>query len=170
MRQSIWGNNNKDQYTGVAACLNCMWSNINHCLYIHWHCIGHVSNHCSRPTPSIDGQMGQAIWGRPFRETTRQGPIQRHGRLSELYSIECYIFSLTFNSFLIINVNSFASQTNEADQLSGVASLMTNGNANALALPFVIIVCNHRNITQSRLCLMLSNKWYINIVWYLTIS
>ena len=115
--QSIWGNNNKDQYTGMAACLNCIWSNINHCHCVFIDIVLDTFLIILGSTPSIDGQMGQVIWDRPFRETmTRTNSEQ-------LYSIECYVFSLTSYSFLIIRVHSFASRPNGPGSLSGVASL-----------------------------------------------
>ena len=107
----IRGNNMKDQYTGMAVCLNCVWSNINHC-----HCVFIdivMDSFLIIWVHSFDTET--AKWGRPFGEDRLgkqwQAPIQRLGRLSELYSIQCYIFSLTFNSFLI---HSFASRPNGA--------------------------------------------------------
>ena len=67
--QSIGGNNNKDQYTGMAACLNCIWSNINHCHCVFIDIVLDTFLIILGSTPSIDGQMGQVIWDRPFRET-----------------------------------------------------------------------------------------------------
>ena len=107
----FWGNNNKDQYTGMAACLNYIWSIINHC-----HCVFIdivldsfliIGVHSFDRRRNGAGHFWEDRLGKQW-----QGPIQRHDRLSELYSIECYIFSLTFNSFLIIRVHSFASRPN----------------------------------------------------------
>ena len=94
---------------------------------------------------------GMVRFGEDRLGKQRQGPIQRNDRYkSELYSIECYIFSLTFNSFLILRVHSFASRPNGAAIWGSQFGDTITVGTSASALPLVIIVCNHRNITQSR--------------------
>ena len=66
------------------------------------------------PTPTPTPELTPTLFGEDRLGKQWQGPIQRNNHLSELYSIECYIFSLTFNSFLILRVHSFASRPNGA--------------------------------------------------------
>ena len=114
----IWGSvigETRPLYSDMAAWLNCILSNINHCHYIfidivlYLFLIIGVYSFDSRPN-------GAGHWFVRFGEDRLgkqwQGPIQGNDRLSELYSIECYIFSLTFNSFLILRDHSFASRPN----------------------------------------------------------
>ena len=148
--QSIWGDKTNILRHGRMSELYLIkYKSLS--LYIHWHCIVLVSIHWS---PFL---RQTAKWGRPFVRFGEdrlgkqwQGPIQRNDRLSELYSIECYIFSLTFNSFLILRVHSFASRPNGAAIWGSQFWDTITVGTSASALPLVIIVCNHRNITQSR--------------------
>ena len=110
------------------------------------------------------GHLGKTVWGSNGKDQFRDMAACQNYIQSNVIYFHWHLTGLDYKGLLLRKPAKWDRLDIWGNQFGDTITVGTN----ASVLPLVSIVCNHRNITQNRLCLVFANKWYIIVLWHLT--